>query len=216
MQPGASAGVISSGVAGVFPGGGMGGGLWGAGGASLAGASQANSQVLLFTLSFLYLHILTAPAHPPTPSWRSRTRIKQILFVSVDASRIHWQHDRIFCLPAEADHEARSTPGRPVSAGIAAAQPHGVRSGKLRSPECRSPLGPVRRLRPLAAARETPPRGGSPPRRRSPPGPRLTPASGRRIRPSAAAPWTGCPSRPTSGAAPSPHPHRTRAASGPD
>ena len=45
MQPGASAGVVSSGVAGVFPGGGMGGGLWGAGGASLAGASQPSSQV---------------------------------------------------------------------------------------------------------------------------------------------------------------------------
>eukprot|EP00291_Cryptomonas_curvata_P013376 CAMPEP_0172182286 /NCGR_PEP_ID=MMETSP1050-20130122/18317_1 /TAXON_ID=233186 /ORGANISM="Cryptomonas curvata, Strain CCAP979/52" /LENGTH=58 /DNA_ID=CAMNT_0012855719 /DNA_START=214 /DNA_END=386 /DNA_ORIENTATION=+ len=46
MQPGASAGVVSSGVAGVFPGGGMGGGLWGAGGASLAGASQPSSQAL--------------------------------------------------------------------------------------------------------------------------------------------------------------------------
>jgi hypothetical protein len=49
MQPGGSPSAMSSGVAGVFPGAsGMAqAGLWGTGGASLPGISQANPQVFL-------------------------------------------------------------------------------------------------------------------------------------------------------------------------
>ena len=48
MQPGSSTSAVSSGMAGVFPGGGgmASAGLWGAGGASLPGASKPSPQVI--------------------------------------------------------------------------------------------------------------------------------------------------------------------------